>query len=120
MTNVKDTLNAAMQDIDGIMAAALVDYNSGMPLGMMGAGLDLEVAAAGNSDVVRAKLRTMDMLGIQGEIEDILITLQSQYHIIYILPTHQLFLYLALSKEKTNLAMARFKIKALAKNISIS
>lgn len=120
MTNVKDTLNSAMKDIDGLMAAALVDYGSGMALGTVGSGLDLELAAAGNSDVVRAKMKTMEMLGIQGEIEDILITLHSQYHIIYIVPNQALFLYLVLAKDKTNLAMSRYKIKALAKDISIT
>ncbi|UQN05325.1 DUF4388 domain-containing protein [Deinococcus sp. QL22] len=120
MTNVKDTLNSALASIDGIMAAALVDYSSGMALGTVGSGFDLELAAAGNSEVVKAKMKTMQMLGIQGEIEDILITLQSQYHVIYIVPNQTLFLYLVLSKEKSNLAMARFKIKALAKDISIN
>jgi predicted regulator of Ras-like GTPase activity (Roadblock/LC7/MglB family) len=120
MTNVKDTLNTAMKEIDGIMAAALVEYGSGMALGTAGSGLDLELAAAGNSDVVRAKMKTMEMLGIQGEIEDILITLHSQYHIIYIVPDQPLFLYLVLAKDKTNLAMSRYKIKALAKDISIT
>ncbi len=120
MTNVKDTLNTAIKEIDGLMAAALVDYGSGMALGTIGSGLDLELAAAGNSDVVRAKMKTMEMLGIQGEIEDILITLHSQYHIIYIIPNQPLFLYMVLAKDKTNLAMSRYKIKALAKDISIT
>ncbi|MFB9994058.1 DUF4388 domain-containing protein [Deinococcus oregonensis] len=120
MTNVKDTLNSALSSIDGIMAAALVDYHSGMALGTVGSGFDLELAAAGNSEVVKAKMKTMQMLGIQGEIEDILITLQSQYHVIYIVPNQSLFLYIVLAKDKSNLAMARFKIKALAKDISIN
>lgn len=120
MANVKETLSSANQTIDGIMAAALVDYASGMALGTIGSGLDLELAAAGNSDVVRAKMKVMDMLGIQGEIEDILITLQTQYHIIYIVPNQPLFLYIVLAKDKANLAMSRYQIKALAKDISIN
>lgn len=120
MANVKDTLNSAMQSIDGAQAAALVDYASGMALGTLGSGIDLEVAAAGNSDVVRAKMRTMESLGIGGQIEDILITLQTQYHIIYIVPDQPLFLYLVLAKDKSNLAMARYKLKALAGDISIN
>jgi predicted regulator of Ras-like GTPase activity (Roadblock/LC7/MglB family) len=120
MANVKETLNSASQSIDGIMAAALVDYNSGMALGTIGSGLNLELAAAGNSDVVRAKIKTMEMLGIQGQIEDMLITLQTQYHIIYIVPDQPLFLYLVLAKDKANLAMSRYQLKALAKDISIN
>jgi predicted regulator of Ras-like GTPase activity (Roadblock/LC7/MglB family) len=120
MANVKETLNAATSSIDGAMAAALVDYESGMALGMAGSGVDLELAAAGNTEVVRAKMRTMDMLGIKGEIEDILITLQSQYHIIYIVPDRSLFLYLVLAKDKANLAMARYKLKSLVAALSIN
>lgn len=119
MANVKDTLDAALHNIDGAMAAALVDYSSGMALGTVGSGVNLEVAAAGNTEVVRAKLRTMSSLGIQGSIEDILITLDKQYHIIYLIPGQTLFLYLVLNRDQANLAMARFKIKGLGSEIKI-
>ncbi|HLS78976.1 MAG TPA: hypothetical protein VK083_19540, partial [Nocardia sp.] len=73
-----------MMVIDGAIGAAVVDYNSGMALGMLGSSkaMDLQIAAAGNTEVVRAKMRTMDSLGLNDEIEDILITLSGQYHII--------------------------------------
>ncbi|WP_407572832.1 roadblock/LC7 domain-containing protein [Deinococcus altitudinis] len=119
MTTVKLTLDAVLNDIEGSMAAALVDYDSGMALGTAGTGVNLEVAAAGNTEVVRAKLRTMQALGIQGAIEDILITLQQQYHIIYLIPGQTLFLYLVLNKERANLAMARYKLKAFAADLKV-
>jgi hypothetical protein len=55
-------LNESLQDLmtlDGAMCAAVVDYNSGMLLGSIGSGVDLELAAAGNTEVVRAKMKTM-------------------------------------------------------------
>ena len=56
--------------ISGAIGAALVDYDSGMTLGTAGGGeMDLEVAAAGNTDVVRAKMRTMQQLGLDDERE---------------------------------------------------
>jgi hypothetical protein len=97
-------------NIPGAMAAALVNMPSGMALGKAGnaAGLDLDAAAAGNTEVVRAKLNTMQSLGIKGEIEDILITLNTQYHIIRPLGLDTtVFLYLVLNKAQANLAMAR-------------
>ena len=90
-----------------------------MALGTLGSGLNLDMAAAGNTEVVRAKLRTMESLGIQGSIEDILITLDTQYHIIYLVPNKSLFMYLVLSKDRANLAMARYKLKALTADLKI-
>lgn len=111
MANIKQTMDELMR-CDGAMCAALVDYNSGMILGQEGSGLDLELAAAGNTELVRAKLKTMRSLGLEGAIEDILITLSKQYHILRPSTHHEgLFLYLVLDKAKANLALARRKVQ---------
>jgi hypothetical protein len=107
MATVADSLKQLLRT-DGAMCAALVDANSGMMLGSAGAGLDVELAAAGNTEVVRAKLKTMQILGLADTLEDILITLGKQYHIIRPLQAKAgIFLYLVLDKTKANLAMAR-------------
>lgn len=78
--NIETALKEAMA-IDGATGVCLVDWESGMSLGALGGGkyLDLEVAAAGNAEVVRAKMRTMESLRLNDQIEDILITLGKQY-----------------------------------------
>jgi hypothetical protein len=116
-------LKEAMQ-IDGAIGVALVDYNSGMALATLGNSkeLDLSVAAAGNTDVVRAKMRALEMLQIKDSIEDILITLGSQYHLIRPLTgrgSRGLFLYLALLKSRANLAMARHRIRSIEEDLQI-
>jgi len=119
MSNINDSLQDLM-GLDGAIGGCIVDYMSGMVLGMAGGGVDLELAAAGNSQVVKAKVATMKSLGIQGEIEDMLITLESQIHIIR--PTHNhedLFIYLVLDKAKANLALARRKVQTVDKNIEV-
>ncbi|WP_336084723.1 hypothetical protein [Nocardia sp. SSK8] len=104
-----------MMLLDGALGACVVDYTSGMTLGTIGGSknLDLQVAAAGNTEVLRAKMRTMEQLGLEQEIEDVLITLGGQYHLIR--PTQGrrskgLFLYLAMDRSRGNLALARRRL----------
>lgn len=119
MASINDCLNELMK-VDGAMAASIVDTKSGMALGSIGTGLNLELAAAGNSEVVKSKLKTMHALGIKDRIEDILITLGQQYHLIRPLtnaPT--LFIYFVLNRAQSNLAMARYKLSELEGRIEV-
>ncbi|MEU9852004.1 hypothetical protein [Streptomyces sp. NPDC047974] len=124
MVSVETSLKEAMTSIEGSVGAALVDYTSGMALGTLGGGkdLDLSVAAAGNTDVVRAKLRAMEMLGIEEGIEDVLITLDTQYHLIRLIKgrgNNGLFLYIVLDKSRANLAMARHQLKRIEAGLEL-
>ena len=119
MANVNETLSALM-GIDGAMAAAIVDSNSGMVLGKAGGGVDLDLAGAGNTEVVRAKLKTMKALGLQDRIEDILITLGKQYHIIRPMAEKPgVFAYLVLDRGKANLALARLKTAEVESGLAL-
>lgn len=85
-------------------------------------GFDLEIAAAGNSNVVRAKLRTMNDLGISGGLEDVLITLDKQYHLINVLRdggAAGLFIYFVLNRATANLALARHKLRTVADQVRV-
>jgi len=107
MATVNESLSGLLKS-DGALCAALVDSNSGMMLGGAGTGLDLELAAAGNTEVVRSKLKIMKSLGLNDSIEDILITLGKQYHIIRPVQAKAgIFIYLVLDRTRSNLAMAR-------------
>ena len=117
MSNIQEVINGLM-DIEGAIGCAIVDYTSGMLLGSGGGGVDLELAAAGNSEVVKAKIKTMKSLGLNGGIEDILITLDAQLHIIRPSTTNDgLFLYMVLDKKNANLALARRKVADLEKTL---
>ncbi|MFI5794911.1 hypothetical protein [Streptomyces sp. NPDC051677] len=124
MANVEISMKETMTAVEGALGVAVVDYTSGMALGTLGGGkdLDLNVAAAGNTDVIRAKVRTMEHLGLKGEIEDILITLGSQCHLIRLLKGRGgsgLFLYLVLDRERSNLAMARHQLKRIEAELEV-
>jgi hypothetical protein len=122
--NIETALKEAM-NIEGALGVALVDWESGMPLGTLGGGkyLDLDLAAAGNTEVVRAKMRTMQSLNLNDSIEDILITLGKQYHLIRLMNNadgaQSLFLYLALDRSKANLALARHQLRRIENDLSV-
>lgn len=118
MSTIKQSLDELLV-LDGALCCAVVDSSSGMMLGAAGTGVDLEVAAAGNTEVVRAKLKTMRSLGLNDVVEDILITLGKQYHLIRPMSRKEgVFIYYVLDKGKANLALARRKLQDIEKDIN--
>lgn len=103
-----DALEALQKDADGFIAASLVDLESGMTLAVKSArsDFDLTAASAYNSELVKQKLKIMNTLGLTGSIEDMLISLSEQIHLIKMVsPTT--FLYVAVDKSQSNLAIVR-------------
>jgi len=96
---------------DGAMSVGLVDSDSGMVLGKAGSGIDMDRAAASASMILRARRSTIKALSMSDDIDDLLITLSTQLHIIRPMtrkPT--IFIYLIVDKTKASLAMARYKV----------
>jgi len=119
MANVQQSVGELMQ-IDGAICAAVVDASSGMLLGSAGSGIDMTLAAAGNTEVVRAKMRTIASLKSGDSIEDILITLGKQYHVIRpIASANGLFIYMVLDKNRANLALARHKTVEVERGLKL-
>ena len=89
-----------------------------MILSHAGSDDGLEISAAANTEVVRAQLKSLGTLGSKDEIDDILITLSTQYDIVRPLAANpSVFLYLAMDKNKSNLAMARYKVAECEKQL---
>lgn len=120
MAEITESLKKALE-IPGALAVALVDYETGMTLGTAEAmSFPIELAAAANTEVMRAKMNAKNALKLSDRIEDILITLTSQYHLIRPLGRHpNLFMYLALNRTQANLALARIKLADIESGLTI-
>jgi|GEM_PF-3098710 len=113
---------SGLKDIKGFIGGCLVDTDTGLMLGSEGGGsnFDLDTAAAGNTEVVKSKLQVMDALGLDDNIEDVLITLGTQFHLIRPLEkTPTVFIYVALDKKTANLGLARIQVKKVEASVSI-
>jgi predicted regulator of Ras-like GTPase activity (Roadblock/LC7/MglB family) len=124
MANIAETLTNTLR-IDGVLGVALGDWNTGFSLGQASSDsrfseATLEQAIALNSEVIKAKNKARETLQITDNIEDILITLDSQYHLIRIAETVKgVFFYLVLSRDKANLGLARLKLREAEQALQI-
>ncbi|HEX7835644.1 MAG TPA: hypothetical protein VF479_09280, partial [Pseudolysinimonas sp.] len=101
---------ATLLSFDGAMCVAVVDSETGMVLGKAGSGVEVDLAAAGASGILRARLASIKALGSDEKIDDVLISTTTQVQIIHPLPDKpSIFTYLIGDKSKSSLAMARYK-----------
>jgi len=104
------TVQEIIDSLPSLMAVAVVDIQSGMALASHSnvASLNPETAAAYNTEVVKQKQKAMSALKLQDEkIEDILMTLTNQMHLIKLSADGKKFIYLVANSRDTNLAIAR-------------
>lgn len=119
--NIDATLKT-LRSLEGYLGACVVDSESGMALGIDGGTpeFDIELAAASNTEVVRAKRKAMVALRLDDVIDDILLTLGRQYHLIRPLRARPaIFIYIALDRARANLAMARMVLKDAEKQLDM-
>lgn len=123
MANEKALLDAIAgieADVNGVIATAAVDLESGMTLAAKSnrSEFDLTVASAYNSELVKQKLKIMKALKLNANLEDMVLTLTDQIHIIKILPGGASFLYLAADRGSTNLAILRTAVTKYTANLT--
>lgn len=108
------TIKEIMKELPTLVAVAVVETETGMPLASHSnvADFDIETAAAYNTEVVKQKLKAISALKLNQTIQDILLTLTDQLHLLKLSPDGKKFIYLAVNSRDTNLAVARQVMKA--------
>jgi hypothetical protein len=112
-----ESFDKVANEIPGFIAASLVDLESGMTLGMKSLRSDFDLAAASayNSEMVKQKQKIMRALSLKTTLEDMLMTLGDQIHLIKMVsPTT--FIYLAAERASSNIAIIRI---AVNKNLGL-
>lgn len=120
MTNPKQTIKNIMAELPTLIAVAVVEIETGMPLASHAnvSDFDIETAAAYNTEVVKSKLKAVQALKLNQTVQDILLTLTDQLHLLKLSPTGDRFIYLAVNSKDTNLAQARQILKAHAVSLN--
>ncbi len=117
-TKVEDALNNVLK-LNGIMAVSLIDLKSGILLGSMtSSSLNIEFASILNNDItekVKEMINSIDPL-TQESINNIVFVYKDWIDITYradISKDRELYLYLVVDTEKTNLFIIKNKIEVI-------
>ncbi len=108
------------KNVPGFIAVSVAEIASGMSYYSQSviADFDPELASAYNLEVVKAKKNAIKALGLQGQvIDNIMITLSSQIHIIDVSDNQEYFIYLAVDSTKANLGMTKSILNKYKKEI---
>lgn len=104
-----------LESTDGFLGATLLDMDQRKVVAALDpANRHIADAALAHTDLVNAKKRTIAALQIDDVLEDIVISLSSEYHLLR--PSRrqpQLLFFVALDRRRANLAMARYQLSNL-------
>ncbi|AXO81587.1 hypothetical protein DZC78_14720 [Olleya aquimaris] len=97
------------ENVSGYLAVTVTEIKSGISYysDSISPDFDPELAAAFNLEVVKAKLKAIEVLNLDQSIDDILINITGQIHIIDISDDNKYFIYLAVDSTKSNLGMTK-------------
>ncbi|MEB3075143.1 hypothetical protein [Capnocytophaga gingivalis] len=122
MTNVLDKFVQDIKtNVPGFIAVSVTEVKSGVSYVAVSAdpNFDPNLASAYNLEVVKAKMNALRILGLEGKekIEDILITLTDQIHVIDVAPSGNYFVYLVVDSSRANLGITRSLLARYKKDL---
>jgi len=108
--------------LEGVFACAVVDGSTGMILARQtrnAQAVDPDLAAAASAQVLRAHQQTGRQLGLTSEVEEVMTSAGPRHHVMRTAARHKgLFLFAVLDKQRTNLALARYKLMEAEQGLS--
>lgn len=120
MTDTINTLNNNLKNnIQGYIAMSICDLKTGECLfsESLDKNFDIDLASACNLEVVNAKLKAIDALDLTENIDNIVINLESQIHIIDITDSRDYFIYLSVDNSKATIGMIKSLLKKYKKEL---
>ena len=121
MANFLDQFKEDMKNnVPGFIAVSVTEVATGVCYVSLSekSDFDPELASAYNLEVVKAKLKAIEALGLNSKLQDIIITLSDQLHMIDVSENGEYFIYLAVDSSSANLGMTRALLKKYKKNIA--
>ena len=108
-----------LENVTGIIAISITEVETGISYltHSTDPNFDVEIAAPFNLEVLKSKIKATKALGIKENINDILISFDSQIHIIDLAEDASYFIYLAVDAKQNNLGMTRSVLKKYKKDI---
>lgn len=107
------------QNVPGFIACAVIEIKSGISFYSLSVdpSFDPEIACVYNLEVAKSKMKAIQALGLKDEIQDILITLKTQIHIIDIAANGEYMVYVAVDAVNGNLGMTRSLLNRYKKTL---
>jgi len=117
LTAAEAMLQRVLTDLPEVLVAAVVQLASGQALATYATAreFNLPKVCEHNAEVIRQTQQALKALQLPEEqIEDVLITLSGQLHLLRLLPSGRQLLYVVVDSHDTNLALARAVMQACA------
>lgn len=118
-SNLNDKL-AKLERLEGFLAAGLYDMSEERCVAVLerDPAAQIRASTAGHAALIDAKRRTIARLNLDDDLEDIVITVEDEYHLLRLCRHHpNLFFYVALDRSDANLAMARYLLSNVERDV---
>jgi len=122
--SISDTLEQfqknIVKDITGLIAISITEVETGISFlsYSTSSSFDPDLASSYNLEVAKAKMKAIEMLGLDQKINNIMINLEDQIHIIDMSKNYNYFIYLAVDSKKSNLGITLATLKKYKQGLS--